>query len=73
MPCVLLWNAFTVDWLNVGMWFGTFSALGGRMRLVHPLFVAQTTWFGIPDVCSAKGEWPEQGIQDHEVRNSNDV
>ena len=34
----------TVDWLSVGTWFGTFSALGARMcesSLVHPLFVAR--------------------------------
>ena len=30
--------------------------------LVHPLFVAQTAWFGMPDVCSAKGKWME-GLQ----------
>ena len=35
--------------------------------LVHPLFVTQTTWFGMPDVCSVKGEWVEYGIADHEV------
>ena len=36
--------------------------------LVYPLFVAQTTWFGMPDVCSAKGEWVEHGIEGHEVK-----
>ena len=53
----LLWNEVTVDWLSVGKWFGTFSALGARMQareLVHPLFVAQTNWFGIPDVYNVK-------------------
>ena len=35
--------------------------------LVHPLFVTQTTCFGMPDVCSVKGEWVEYGIADHEV------
>ena len=45
-------------------------APGPRMRahgLVRPLFVVQSTWFGIPDVCDAKREWAEHGIKDHEV------
>ena len=44
------------------MCFCTFSALGSRMQargLVNPLFVSQTTWFGIPDVCNTKGEWAD--------------
>ena len=67
---VLLWNDVTVDWLCLGTWFGTFSAAGARMRargLVYPLFVAETTWFGMTDVCNAKGEWGEHGIADHEI------
>ena len=28
---VHLWNEVTIDWLSVGTWFGTFSALGSRM------------------------------------------
>ena len=41
--------------------------------LVYPLFVTQTTWFGMPDVCSAKEEWVERDIKGHEVRDSNNV
>ena len=41
--------------------------------LVYPLFVFQTTWFCMPDVCNAKGEWVEHGIEGHEVRDSNNV
>ena len=66
---VLSWNEVTVDWLSMGTWFGPFNARGSRMQargLVHPLFVAQTTWFGIPNICNAKGEWAEHGIKDHE-------
>ena len=54
------------------MWFGTCCAPGARMRahgLVHPLFVAQTKWFGKPDVCSAKGEWVEPGVECNEIRD----
>ena len=73
---VLLWNEVTVDWLILSKWFGTFSALDWRMRargLLSSLFVAQTTWFGIPDVCNAKGEWAEHGIKNHEVHNGNNI
>ena len=73
---VLLWNEVTVDWPSVGTWSGIFSAFGVRMQvrgLVHPLFVSQTTWLEIPDVCNAKGEWAEHVIEDHEVRDGNDV
>ena len=73
---VLLWNEIIVDWLGVGTWFGTFHSHSARMwacGLVRPLFVVQTTWFGIPNVCDAKGEWIEHGIEDHEVRDGNDV
>ena len=38
--------------------------------LVYPLFVAQAMWFGMPDVCSAKVEWVEHGIEVHEVHDS---
>ena len=73
---VFLWDEVTFDWLSVGTWFGTISTLGARMRargLGHPLFVAQTKWFGIPNVCNAKGEQVEHGIKDHEVRDGNDA
>ena len=55
---VLLWNEITVDWLSVGMSFGIFSSLGERMQapgLVRSLFVLQTMWFWISNVCNAKG------------------
>ena len=55
----LLWNGVVGDCLSVDTWFGTCCAPGLRMRardLVYPLFVARTTWFGMPDVCSVKGE-----------------
>ena len=73
---VLLWSDVTVNWSSVCTWFGTCSAPGARMRarrLVYPLFVTQTTWFGMPNICSAKGEWVEHGIEGHEVRDSNNV
>ena len=41
--------------------------------LVHPLFVAKTAWFGIPDFCDAKGGWMEHGVEDHEVRDGKNV
>ena len=41
--------------------------------LVYPQFVGQTIWFGVLNVCSAKGEWVEHGIEHHEVRNNNNV
>ena len=71
-----LWDEVTVDWLSMSTWFDTISALGARMRvrgLGHPLFVAQTMWFWIPNVCNAKGERVEHGIEDYEVRDGNDV
>ena len=73
---VLLWNDAELDWLSVCTWFGTRIGRGARMRargLVYPLFVAQTTWFGMLDVCSAKGEWVEHGVRGHEVRDSKNV
>ena len=60
----------------IGRGFGTCSVPGMRMRargLIHPLFVAQTTWFGMPDVCSAKGEWVEHSVKDHKIRDGNNV
>ena len=62
---VLLWNEVPFDYLSVGTWFGTLIALGARMQeygLVNSLFVAQTTWFGIPNVFNTKQEWVEHGI-----------
>ena len=37
--------------------------------LVRPLFVAKTTWFGIPNFCDVEEEWVELGVEDHEVRD----
>ena len=37
--------------------------------LVCPLFVARTTWFGLPDVCSTKGEWEGHGVECDEIRD----
>ena len=65
-----------VDWFSVVMWFGTLSSLSVRMwtrGLVRPLFVAQTTWFGIPDFCNAEGEWVGHGVKNHEARDGNGV
>ena len=73
---VLLWNDVTVDWSSLCTWFGICNAPGTRMwarGLLYPLFVAQTTWFGVPKVCSTKGEWVEHGIESHEVCGSNNV
>ena len=79
-PCryhgVLFWNDVTVDWLSVGTLFDTFIATGVRMRahgLIYPLFVSQEMWFGMLYVCSAKGEWVEHGIEEHEVRDDNNL
>lgn len=44
-----------------------------RCGLEHPLFVAQTMWFGMPAACGAKGELVEYGIEDYEVRQGNNV
>ena len=65
-----------VDWFSVVMWFGILSSLSVRMwtrGLVRPLFVAQTTWFGIPNFCSAEGERVGHRVEDHEVRDGNGV
>ena len=67
---VLLWNGVAGDWLSMDMWLGTCCAPGERMRargLLYPLLVARTTRFGIPAVCSRKGEWVEHGVQCHEI------
>ena len=72
----LLWNDVKVDWSSVCTWFGTCSGPGARMRArgsVYPLFVGQTTWFGMPNVYSAKGEWVEHHIEGHEVCDSKKV
>ena len=58
------------------MWFGTFSSLGAGMRtsgFVLPLFVAKTTYFGIPNFCNVEEKWVGHGVEDHEVRDDNDV
>ena len=50
---VLLWNEIAVDLFSVAMWFGTCSCLAVEMptrSLLRPLFVAKTTWFGIPAI-----------------------
>ena len=73
---VLLWNEIAVDWLSVVMWFGACSCLSEGMRtsgLVRPMFLAKTTWFGIPDFCIAEEGWVGHGVKDHEVYNANDV
>ena len=73
---ILLWNKIALDWLSVTKWFGTYSCLGTRMRTrgsAYPLFVAKTTWFGIPDFCNAEEEWVGHGVKDHEVHDGNDV
>ena len=73
---VLLWNDVTIDWLSVGTWFDTFSAPDVRMwrrGLVYLLFVAQTIWFGMPNVCSTKEEWVQHHFENHEVCNNNDT
>ena len=76
ISCCLFVERIAVDWLSVAMWFGTYSCLGARMwtcGLVRPLFVAKTTWFGIPDFCNAEEEWARHGVEDHEVCDGNDV
>ena len=55
-----MWNEIAVDWCSVAMWVGTFISLSVRMRtlgLVRPLFVTQSTWFGILDFLNVEGEW----------------
>ena len=55
---------------------GTLSSLSLRMwthGLVRPLFLAQTTWFGIPCSCDTEGEWVGYDVQDHEVLDGNGI
>ena len=69
-----MWNEMVVDWFSVVMWFGTLSSLSMRLQtrgLVRPLFVGQTTWFGIPNFCNVEGEWVGHDAEDHEVRDDN--
>ena len=69
---VLLWNNVVGDWFSVGTWFGTCCDPGARKRargLLYPLFVARTTWFGLPDVWSAKGEWAAHCVECHQIRD----
>ena len=50
-------NGGAIDWSSVGTWFGTCSVPGVRMwawGLVYQLLVAQTMWFGMPNVCTIK-------------------
>ena len=73
---ILMWSEMTVVWFSVVMWFGTMSSHSVRLRthgLVRPLFVAQTTWFGIPNFCNAGREWVGHGVEDHEVCDGNGV
>ena len=56
---VLLWNGVADNWLDVDTWSETCCAPGTRRQalgLVYPLLVFRTTWFGMPDVFSVKGE-----------------
>ena len=73
---VLLWDGVVGDWLSVGTWFGICCAPGARTQahgLVYPLFVARTTWFCLPDVCSAKGDYARLGVECHEIRDDINV
>ena len=72
----IFWYEIATDWLKVAMWFGTYSCFGARMRrhgLARPLFVAKTTWFDIPNFCNAEEESVVLGVEDHEVRDGNNV
>ena len=46
---------------NADTWFST------------SLFVAKTTWFGIPNFFNAEEEWVRYGVKDHELLDGNDV
>ena len=62
--------------LIMGTWFGKFTVLCTTIWArgqVNLLFVAQAIWLFMPNVCSGKGVWVENGIQDHELCNSNNV
>ena len=41
--------------------------------LVHPLFVAKSTWFDIPNFYNVEEESVGHDVKDHEVRDGNDV
>ena len=41
--------------------------------LLRPLSVAKTMWFGILDFYNVKQESVGHGVEDHEVRDGNDV
>ena len=56
----------------MGTWFGICCAPGAKMwtrGLVYPLFVGQTTWFGMPTVCSVNEKWVEHGAECHKIRD----
>ena len=40
---------------------------GQVVYLVYPLFVDQTTWFGMLNTYSAKGECVDHGVECHEI------
>ena len=52
-------------WYLLSSWRAKMRARG----LVYQLSVTQTTFFGMPDVGSAKGEWVEHGVECHEIRD----
>ena len=69
---VLLWSVVVGDWLSVGMWFGACCAPGARRQaggLVYPVFVARATWFGLPDVCSAKRDQVGLRVECQEIHD----
>ena len=52
--------------------FGICCAPGAKMwtrGLVYPLFVAQTTCFGMPTVFSVKEKWAEHGVECLKIRD----
>ena len=65
-----------VDWFSVVMWFDALTSLSLRMRtrgLVRPLFVAQTTLFGISNFCDVEEQWRRHAVEDHKVLEDNAV
>ena len=57
-------------------WFDSCNAPGARIRAhgsLYPMFIGQTMWFGMPDVCSVKGEQVEHVIEGHKMSNGNNV
>ena len=74
---VVLWNCVTVDWLSVGMWFGTYSACGVTMwphGLVYSLLLfspSHVVWYAL--CLYRKGEWVEHSVASHELRDDNNV